>query len=76
MLLVRRGSDEVTLKDLHRKAVCDAHQADRLTKDARECLKNLHRRAEAAYQSPIAIAIFFECFLSFLEQFKDGLGRI
>jgi hypothetical protein len=53
-----------------------AHQADRLAQDPRECLDDLYRRAEAVYQSAIAIAIFVEGLLPSLEQFKNGLGRI
>jgi hypothetical protein len=47
-----------------------------LAQDSRECLEDIHRRAKAAFQSPIAIAIFFESLFSVLEQSKDGLRRI
>ena len=40
------------------------HQARRLAENSGECLEYLHCRGEAAYQSPIAIAIFFEGFFA------------
>ena len=42
-------------------------RVDRLAKDSRECLEDFHYRAEAGYEPPIAIAIFFKSLLSFLE---------
>ena len=39
-------------------------------------MEDFHCRAEASYKSPIAIAICFKSFLSFLEKYKDGLWRI
>ena len=52
------------------------HEAGRLAEDSRECLENLHCRAEATYQSPIAIAIFFEILLASLEKLEDSLRGI
>ena len=73
---MRKESNGVALKDRQSGTVRDAYQADGLAKDPRECLKDVHRWSEAGYQPPIAIAIFLKSLLSFLEQFKDGLGRI
>ena len=56
--------------------MCDADQADRLAVNARKGMYDCHCRAETTYESPIAIAICFKSLLSFLEQHKDGLGRI
>ena len=56
--------------------ICVTHQADRLAEDTRESLENLHCRAEAAYQSPIAIAVFLECLLPPLEKLKNSFRRI
>ncbi len=46
---------------------CAANLANCVAYDRRERLYNLHRQADALDQSPIAIAIFVEGFLSFLE---------
>ena len=51
-----------------------AHHVSRLTQKARDRTKNPNSRAEAVYQSPIPIAIFFKSFLPFLKQFKDSVG--
>jgi len=51
-----------------------AHQVSRLAQKARERIKNPNSRAEAVYQSPIPIAIFFKSLLPFLKQFKDSVG--
>lgn len=55
---------------------CVTHQADCLAKDPRERLKNLHCRADAVYQSPIAIAVFLESLLPSLEKLEDSFWRI
>ena len=41
---------------------CVAHLADHLGNDLREHMDDLHCRAEAVYQIPIAITIFLEGF--------------
>ena len=46
---------------------CVTHQVNRLAEDSRKCLEDVHCWGEIADQSPIAIAIFFEGFLPFLE---------
>jgi hypothetical protein len=38
-------------------------------------MKNPYCRAEAAHQSPIPFAIFFESLLSFFDQSKDLIWR-
>ena len=48
---------------------CVSNQADRLAQNARECLDDIHRRSEAADQSPISFPIALECLLSLLKQF-------
>ena len=55
---------------------CVTHQVDRFAQNPRECLKDLDRLAEIGYQSPVAIAIFFEIVLPTLEQLEDSLRRI
>jgi hypothetical protein len=69
-LLVKRGSDEVTVKNSPRMGYV-AHLADGLANDVRECLKYLDRGAEALYQFPIVIAIFLESLFSFMEELED-----
>jgi hypothetical protein len=39
-------------------------------------MKDLHRWAERAYQSPISVTIFFKSLLSLSKEFKDGIGRV
>ena len=51
---------------------CVTHHA----KYPRERLKNLHCRAEAVYQSPIAITVFLESLLPSLEKLEDSFWRI
>jgi hypothetical protein len=55
-----------------------ARQADRLrvAKNPRECLEDLYRQAEVAYQSPIAITICFERELLCLSLSPWGSRRI
>jgi hypothetical protein len=72
-LLVGRGPDEVTLKDSEMEYV--THQARRIAQDPRKCLEDLHCRADAAYQSPIAIAIFFESFLPSWSSWRMASGE-
>jgi hypothetical protein len=55
---------------------CGAHLADGLANDIRECLKDLDNGAEALYQFPIIIAIFFEGLFSFMEELEDRVERI
>jgi hypothetical protein len=55
---------------------CVADLADGLANDVRECLKDLDSGAEAVYQFPIIIAIFFEGLFSFMEELDNSLGRI
>ena len=43
-----------------------ADLADGLADDGRECLQYFDRGAEALYQLPIVIAIFFEGLFSFM----------
>ena len=57
IILIKRGT----------RMACVAHQFDCLTDDARERANNLHCRTEAADRSPTPIAIFLECFFTFLE---------
>ena len=52
-----------------------AHQADCFSESRRECMKDLHCWAEAVYQCPIPIAIFFKSLLPFLKKLKDIIGR-
>ena len=47
--------------------VCTTYLAHDLAQDTRESVKDVHCRAEAAYQSPIAITISFKRLLPFLE---------
>jgi hypothetical protein len=51
-----------------------AHQVSCLAQKTRERMKNPNSRAEAVYQSPITIAIFFKSLLPFLKQFEDSVG--
>ena len=44
-----------------------AHEGNGLAKNARQCMKDPYRRAEATYQLPIPLAIFFKSFLSFFK---------
>ena len=53
---------------------CVVYKANRLSKKARECVKDPNCRAEAVHQSPIRIAIVSKSFLPFLKQFKDIIG--
>ena len=53
-----------------------AHVTDGLANDVRECMKDLDCGAEAVYQFPIVLAIFFEGLFSFMEQLEDRLWRI
>ena len=55
---------------------CAAHLADFLADDVRECVKDLDCGAEAVYQFPIVLAIFFEGLFSFMEELEDRLWRI
>ena len=57
------------LKTLVRESpmACVTHQADRLTEDPRESMKDIHYRAEPAYLSRIATMVFFKCLLPFPE---------
>ena len=65
-----------TLKESLDDTEVMTHQASRLAKDAREFVKDVHYRAEAAYQSPIFNAIFFKRLFPILEQLKDIFGRL
>lgn len=47
----------------------------RFADNRRACMKNPYCRAEAAHQSPIPFAIFFESLLSFFDQSKDLIWR-
>ena len=52
------------------------HQTDYLGECPRKCMEDLDRWADAAYQSPVLIAILSKGLLSFFEKFKDGMRRI
>jgi hypothetical protein len=39
-------------------------------------MKDANCWAEAVYKTPIHIAIFFECLLPFLKQFKDSIRGV
>ena len=65
-LLVKRGSDQVTVKKRVARWENVADLADGLANDGRECLKYLNRGAKALYQFPIVIAIFLEGPFSFM----------
>jgi hypothetical protein len=39
-------------------------------------MEDVHRWADATYQSPVLIAILSKGRLSFFEKFKDGMRRI
>ena len=55
---------------------CVTHLVDGLANDVRERVKDLDCGAEAVYQFPIVLAIFFEGLFSFMEQLEDRLWRI
>ena len=55
---------------------CLTHMTDGLANDVRECVKDLDCGAEALYQFPIVLAIFFEGLFSFMEKLEDRLWRI
>jgi hypothetical protein len=75
-LLVKTGSDEVTVKESHHPMAYMAHQAERLADDPRECLKDLDCGTEAVCQLPISLTIFLERFCSILEELEDHAGRV
>ena len=52
-----------------------AHEGNGLAKNARQCMKDPYRRAEATYQFPIPIAIFFKSLFSFFKQFENVVWR-
>ena len=50
------------------------HQTSRLTEKTGEHTEEPNSRSEAAYQSPVPIAIFFKSLLAFLKHLKDDVG--